>query len=130
MLADYVEIDNSTNTDSPTTPSDPENPNETTDSWNMKLKYSTLKIKPLDRDYTITAHLYDGDGIEVIDGVAYEWDVTSNVDEYLTYSIDSNTLIISLSVDCEDFGELVTISCMSKHTGQSNEIQLEVTEVW
>ena len=117
-------------TDINPTPSDPENPNETTNSWNMKLKYSTLKIKPLDRNYTITAHLYNSDGVEVIDGIDYEWNVASNVGEYLTYIIDGNTLVISLSVDCEDFGELVSISCMSKYTGHSDEIQLEVMEVW
>lgn len=124
-LADYVEID----TDTP-----PENPDEMTDLWHMKLKYSTLKIKPLNKKYTVTAHLYNGDGNEVVDGVDYEWTVVSDVDglvdNYVTWSSDGKTLTISLSTDCEDFGELVTISCMSKYTGQSDEIQMEVTEVW
>lgn len=128
-LCDYIEIDDTgDSTDTPTTP--PENPDERTDLWHMKLKYSTLKIKPLNKKYTVTAHLYDGDGNEVVDGVEYEWSVVSEVDEYITYSTDGNSLTISLSTDCEDFGELVTISCMSKYTGQSDEIQMEVTEVW
>jgi hypothetical protein len=113
---------------SPTTP--PEEDDKTTISWYMKLRYSTLKIKPLNKSYTVTAHLYNGNGIEVVNNVEYEWTISSNVNEYLTYSINGNSLSISLSTNCEDFGELVTISCMSKYTGHSDSIQLEVSEVW
>lgn len=131
-ICDYVEIDNTDTPSDPTTP--PENPDEMTDLWHMKLKYSMLKIKPLNKKYTVTAHLYDGDGVEVTDGVEYEWNVVSDVEglveNYVTWDDEGNVLTISLSTDCEDFGELVTISCMSKYTGQSDEIQMEVTEVW
>lgn len=125
-ICDYKEVSDNVNP----TPSDPENPNETTDSWYMKLSYSTLKIKPLNKKCTITAHLYNNDNNEITEDIEYEWTVTSNIDKYLTYSIDGNTLVISLSVGCEDFGELVTVSCMSKYTGQSDKIQMEVMEVW
>ena len=121
-ICDYID---------PTIPSTPEeNPDETTDLWYMKLKYSTLKVKPLNKKYVITAHLYDNNGFEVTENIKYKWVVISNADEYLTYSNDDNILTISLSTDCEKFGELITVSCMSEYTGQSDEIQLEITEVW
>lgn len=129
-LCDYIEISD----DNTEEPSDPENPDEMTALWYMKLKYSTLKIKPLNKNYTVTAHLYDGDSNEFVDGIEYEWSVMSDVEglvkNYVTWDDEGNVLTISLSTDCEDFGELITISCMSKYTGQSDEIQMEVTEVW
>lgn len=126
-ICDYIEISDDTE-EYPNTP--PENPDEVIDLWCMKLKYSTLNIKPLNKKYIVTAHLYNGDGVEVIEDVEYEWNVISDIDECLTCYTDGNTLTISLSTDCEDFGELVTISCMSRYTGHSDEIQMEVTEVW
>ena len=127
-ICDYVDT---TIPDSPTTPSsEPTTPDETEDLWYMELEYSTLKIKPLDKEYTITAHLYDNNNTEITDGIEYEWTVESNIDSYLTVKKNSNILILSLSSDCEDYGEIVTISCMSKHMGQSTQIELEVMEVW
>ena len=130
-ICDYKEV-NDTPSEDPTTT--PENPDEMTDLWHMKLKYSTLKIKPLNKKYTINAHLYDGDGNEITEDVEYEWNVVSDVEglveNYVTWDDEGNVLTISLSTDCEDFGELITISCMSKYTGQSDEIQMEVMEVW
>lgn len=116
----------------PSTPLPPQQttPDETEDLWYMELEYSTLKIKPLDKDCTIIAHLYDGNNVEVTDSIEYEWTVESNIDLYLTHKENSNVLTIALSSDCEDYGEKVTISCMSKYTGQSAQIELEVTEVY
>ena len=123
-LCDYID------STPPTPPSEPTIPDETEDLWHMELEYSTLKIKPLDKDYTIIAHLYDGNNTEITDSIEYEWTVESNIDLYLTHKENSNILTISLSSDCEEYGEKVTISCMSKYTGQSAQIELEVTEVW
>lgn len=123
-ICDYID------SSSPTPPSEPTIPDETEDLWHMELEYSTLKIKPLDKDYTIIAHLYDGNNTEITDSIEYEWTVESNIDLYLTHKENSNILTISLSSDCEEYGEKVTISCMSKYTGQSAQIELEVTEVW
>lgn len=123
-ICDYIDS-------TPTTPpSEPTTPDETEDLWHMELEYSTLKIKPLDKDYTIIAHLYDNNDTEITDGIEYDWTVKSNIDSYLTVKKNSNTLTLSLSSDCEDYGEIVTISCMSKYTGQSAQIELEVTEVY
>ena len=124
-----VWICNYRDSDTPTPPQPP-NPDETADSWHMELEYSTLKIKPLNKEYMILAHLYDGDDVEIIDNVEYEWTVESNIDSYLTIKKNSNILTLLLSSDCEKFGEKVAISCMSKHTGQSAQIELEVMEVW
>lgn len=118
-LADYI---------TPTTSDD--DSDETDVLWSLKLKYTTLKIKPLDKEYTITAHLYDGDGNEITEDVGYVWDVQSIVKEYLTCNEDGNILTLSLSSDCEEFGETITVSCMSEFTGHSDTIELEVTEVW
>ena len=123
-LCDYIDSSPST------PPSEPTIPDETEDLWHMELEYSTLKIKPLDKDYTIIAHLYDGNNTEITDSIKYEWTVESNIGSYLTVKKNSNTLTLSLSSDCEDYGEIVTISCMSKDTGQSAQIELEVTEVY
>ena len=123
-ICDYI---NSTPT---TPPSEPTTPDETEDLWYMELEYSTLKIKPLDKDYSIVAHLYDSNDTEITDSIEYEWTIESNIGSYLTVKKNSNTLTLSLSSDCEDYGEKVTISCMSKYTGQSAQIELEVTEVY
>lgn len=103
---------------------------ETSDLWVMELEYSTLKIKPLDKEYTIIAHLYDKNNTEITDGIEYEWTIESNIDSYLTVKKNSNILNVSLSSDCEDYGEIIKVSCMSKYTGQSVQIELEVLEVW
>lgn len=100
------------------------------DSWYMELEYSTLKIKPTNKVYTISAHLYDGNDSEVVADVEYVWTVTSNVDKYLTIKQNSNLLDISLSPECSVFGEKITVSCMSKYSGQSDTIELEVVEAW
>lgn len=115
---------------SSSTPSEPTTPDETEDLWYMELEYSTLKIKPLDKDYSIVAHLYDNNDTEITDGIEYEWTIESNIGSYLAVKKNSNTLTLSLSSDCEDYGEKVTISCMNKYTGQSAQIELEVTEVY
>lgn len=121
-ICDYI--------DSPSTPSEPTSPDETEDLWYMELEYSTLKIKPLDKDYTIVTHLYDNNDTEITDGIEYEWTIESNIGSYLTVKKNSNTLTLSLSSDCEDYGEIVKVSCMSRYTGQSAQIELEVTEVY
>lgn len=140
LIADKVELNKETDNQelrlcdyidsTPTPPSEPTTPDETEDLWHMEFEYSTLKIKPLDKDYIIVAHLYDGNNAEITDGIEYEWTVESNIDSYITYKTNSNILTITLSSDCEDYGEKVTISCMSKYTGQSAQIELEVTEVY
>lgn len=121
-ICDYIDY-------SPT-PSEPTTPDKTEDLWYMELEYSTLKIKPLDKDYTIVTHLYDNNDTEITDGIEYEWTIESNIGSYLTVKKNSNTLTLSLSSDCEDYGEIVKVSCMSRYTGQSAQIELEVTEVY
>lgn len=131
-LCDYIEISDDNTEEDPTTP--PENPDEMTDLWGMKLKYSTLKIKSLNKKYTVTAHLYDGDGVEVTEGVEYEWTVVSDVEglveNYVTWSSDGNVLTLSVDNACDKFGEIVVVGCKDKITGHRDSINLEITEVW
>lgn len=109
---------------------EPQNQETNTDDWHLEIEYSSLKIKPTNKVSTITAQLYDKDDNELIEGIEYEWTITSNVDEYLTIKKNGNTLNISLAKNCTAYGEKIIIHCMSKYTGQSNEIELEVAEVW
>lgn len=109
---------------------EPQNQETNTDDWHLEIEYSSLKIKPTNKVSTITAQLYDKDDNELIDGIEYEWTITSNVNEYLTIKKNGNTLNISLAKNCTAYGEKIIIHCMSKYTGQSNEIELEVAEVW
>lgn len=109
---------------------EPQNQETNTDDWHLEIEYSSLKIKPTNKDSTITAQLYDKDDNELIDGIEYEWTITSNVDEYLTIKKNGNALNISLAKNCTAYGEKIIVCCMSKYTGQSNEIELEVAEVW
>lgn len=109
---------------------EPQNQETNTGDWHLEIEYSSLKIKPTNKVSTITAQLYDKDDNELIDGIEYEWAITSNVDEYLTTKKNGNTLNISLAKNCTAYGEKIIIHCMSKYTGQSNEIELEVAEVW
>lgn len=109
---------------------EPQNQETNTDDWHLEIEYSSLKIKPTNKVSTITAQLYDKDDNELIDGIEYEWTITSNVDEYLTIKKNGNTLNISLAKNCTAYGEKIIVCCMSKYTGQSSEIELEVAEVW
>lgn len=109
---------------------EPQNQKTNTDDWHLEIEYSSLKIKPTNKVSTITAQLYDKDDNELIDGIEYEWTITSNVDEYLTIKKNENALNISLAKNCTAYGEKIIVCCMSKYTGQSNEIELEVAEVW
>lgn len=109
---------------------EPQNKEINTDDWHLEIEYSSLKIKPTNKVSTITAQLYDKDDNELIDGIEYEWTITSNVAEYLAIKKNGNTLNISLAKNCTAYGEKIIIHCMSKYTGQSNEIELEIAEVW
>lgn len=114
----------------PTTPSHPENPDETVVLYIMKIDCSNRDIKPAGISKTLTAHLYDSDSVEITQDVEYEWTVSSDIQEYITYSKSKNILTISLSDDCEEFGEEISVSCMSKYTGQTDTITLIVKEMF
>ena len=98
--------------------------------WHLDLDCKSLSIKPLDQTHIISAHLYDGNNMEITNDVEYDWQVSSNINKYVKFNIVNNSIELSLSSDCDLYGELITVSCMSKHTGHSDKIQLEVTEVW
>lgn len=104
---------------SPTDPPTPQEPNETTDLWYMKLDYKSSVLKPTNAKTTITAHLYNEKSEEVVDNIMYMWCVTSDIDTYITYSSDGNELTISLSDRYEDSNDEIVITCASEHTGQS-----------
>lgn len=103
---------------------------ETTDLWQMKIDCSNYTIKPTGTSKSFTAHLYDENNQVITQDIIYEWSVTSNIQTHISYSTKENVLTISVSEECNDFGEEIIIKCMSKLTGQSDTIKLTVQEVF
>ena len=111
-ICDYID---SSSTPQPPQPS---NPDETADLWNMKIDCSNLEIKPTGYPKTLTATLYNTKTGETIPDIVYEWNVQSDISEFISYTVVDNVLKISLSKEYEDFGDEITITCNSKYTGQ------------
>ena len=111
-------------------PSEPSNPDETADLWNMKIDCSNLEIKPTGYPKTLTATLYNTKTGETIPDIVYEWNVQSSISEFISYTVVDNVLKISLSKEYEDFGDEITITCSSKYTGQQETIVITTKGVF
>ena len=111
-------------------PSEPSNPDETADLWNMKIDCSNLEIKPTGYPKTLTATLYNTKTGETIPDNVYEWNVQSSISEFISYTVVDNVLKISLSKEYEDFGDEITITCSSKYTGQQETIVITTKGVF
>ena len=107
-----------------TPPSEPSNPDETADLWNMKIGCPNLEIKPTGYPKTLTATLYNTKTGETIPDIVYEWDIQSDISEFISYTVVDNVLKISLSKDYPDFDDEISITCSSKYTGQTATIKL------
>ena len=140
LIADKVELNKETDNqelrlcdyiDFPTTqPSEPSNPDETADLWNMKIDCSNLEIKPTGYPKTLTATLYNTKTGETIPDIVYEWNVQSSISEFISYTVVDNVLKISLSKEYEDFGDEIAITCSSKYTGQQETIVISTKGVF
>lgn len=106
------------------TPPQPSTPDETTDLWNMKIDCPNLEIKPTSYPKTLTAILYDINSGETIPNIVYEWNIQSEISEFLSYTINENILKLSLSKEYSDFGDEIFVTCSSKYTGQTHTIRL------
>lgn len=102
----------------------PSIPDETSDLWVMKITCPNLEIKPTGRYKTITANLCNSNTGENIPDIVYDWTVVSSISKYISYTIDGNSMKISLSKDYPDFDDEITITCSSKYTGQTATIKL------
>lgn len=102
----------------------PSIPDETSDLWVMKITCPNLEIKPTGRYKTITANLCNSDTGENIPDIVYDWAVVSSISKYISYTIDGNSMKISLSKDYPDFNDEIMITCSSKYTGQTATIKL------
>lgn len=102
----------------------PSIPDETSDLWVMKITCPNLEIKPTGRYKTITANLYNSNTGENIPDIVYDWTVVSSISKYISYTIDGNSMKISLSKDYPDFDDEIKITCSSKYTGQTSTIKL------
>lgn len=112
-------------------PTIPTPPDETPDSWSMRIDCNNYYIKPTGIERTFKAHLYDSNKNEITKDIAYVWTVESVAQKYINYSTSENLLTLSLSSDCEDyFGEMIHITCASKFTGHQSTIELEIEEVF
>ena len=109
-----------------TLPSIPETPEG---QWTMKIECPVKTIMPIGKDKKLSALLVDVDGNEVPE-TTYEWSIVSNISKYITSLIKGNILTLSLSSDCEDYGELIQITVMSKYSGQSDSVTLTVKGVF
>ena len=106
------------------TPPQPSTPYETADLWDMKINCPNLEIKPTGYPKTLTAILYNTKTGETIPDIVYEWNIQSDISEFISYTVVDNVLKISLSKEYEDFGDEISITCSSKYTGQSETIKL------
>lgn len=102
---------------------------ETAVLYRMVIESYKDTIRANGKISTITAQLYDENNNKITDGISYVWTVSSNISEYITYSSSENVLSVSVSKDCEEYGEEISISCTSEHTGQSANIALTVQGV-
>ena len=105
-------------------PSKPSNPDETADLWDMKINCPNLEIKPTGYPKTLTAILYNTKTGETIPDIVYEWNIQSDISEFISYTVVDNVLKISLSKDYPDFDDEISITCSSKYTGQTATIKL------
>ena len=97
---------------------------ETTDLWNMKIDCPNIEIKPTGYPKTIIATLYNTNTGETIPDIVYDWEIQSDISEFLSYTINDNVLKLSLSKEYSDFGDEIFVTCSSKHTGQTHTIKL------
>lgn len=123
-ICDYID---SSSTPQPPQPS---NPDETADLWNMKINCQNLEIKPTGYPKTLTATLYNTKTGETIPDIIYEWNIQSDISEFISYTVVDNVLKISLSKEYEDFGDEIAITCSSKYTGQQETIVITTKGVF
>lgn len=97
---------------------------ETTDLWNMKIDCPNIEIKPTGYPKTIIATLYNTNTGEIIPDIVYDWEIQSDISEFLSYTINDNVLKLSLSKEYSDFGDEIFVTCSSKYTGQTHTIRL------
>ena len=122
-VCDYIET-------STPLPPQPSTPDETADLWDMKINCPNLEIKPTGYPKTLTAILYNTKTGETIPDIVYEWNIQSDISEFISYTVVDNVLKISLSKEYEDFGDEITITCSSKYTGQQETIVISTKGVF
>ena len=120
-ICDYI--------DSSSTPQ-PSTPDEAADLWNMKINCPNLEIKPTGYPKTLTATLYNTKTGETIPDIVYEWNIQSDISEFISYTVVDNVLKISLSKEYEDFGDEIAITCSSKYTGQQETVVITTKGVF
>ena len=96
----------------------------------MKINCPNLEIKPTGYPKTLTAILYNTKTGETIPDIVYEWNIQSDISEFISYTVVDNVLKISLSKEYENFGDEIAITCSSKYTGQQETIVISTKGVF
>lgn len=116
---------NNSHTPLPPTPSEP---NETTDLSRLTIECMNTDIKPTGYPKTLTAK-YFGSNDSVLNPV-YEWDVKSNISDYISYTSKDNILKISLSKKYDGYGDTIHITCKEQIFGRECSIDLNTKGVF
>lgn len=120
-ICDYNKVNTDSDSPDTPTPSDPENPNETTDLRAVITGNSNLRIG-IQRNYTAT--ITDSDGNVVQWNDSYSWNVVSDFE--VGQEVDDNT--IKLLVDNEDYVSSLILLQIIKDGQTLTELEVTVID--
>lgn len=119
-ICDYVEV-------TPLPPTPPE-PDETTDLSGLIIECANTDIKPTGYPKTLTAKCIIPD-VSILSPI-YEWDIDSNITDYISYTSQGNIIKISLSKQYEGYGDTIRITCKERNSGQKCSIDLNTKGIF
>lgn len=109
-------------------PPTPSIPNETTDLSGLIIECANTDIKPTGYPKTLTAKCIIPD-VSILSPI-YEWDIDSNITDYISYTSQGNIIKISLSKQYEGYGDTIRITCKERNSGQKCSIDLNTKGIF
>lgn len=106
----------------------PQPPNETTDLSGLIIECANTDIKPTGYPKTLTAKCIIPD-VSILSPI-YEWDIDSNITDYISYTSQGNIIKISLSKQYEGYGDTIRITCKERNSGQKCSIDLNTKGIF
>lgn len=116
---------NNSHTPLPPTPSEPD---ETTDLRGLIIECANTDIKPTGYPKTLTAKCIIPDA-SILNPI-YEWDIDSNITDYISYTSQGNIIKISLSKQYEGYGDSIRITCKERISGEKCSIDLNTKGIF